>query len=344
MDTKGQEITRTTTTRQRVLRTLRRPITEPHRQLIPPLLPRVLSLDPDQRLPQAENVLPVFIGCRQVIIRQVGVCPTEALTFLDTSLVVVALRSFQEPSVRQALIGTATLVRVKQQVAVDKLIIPAAQVREMPTLTVAAQAITGQEVLVLLQGARQEQLGAVAAVQALALTRRAVAATVGLTGAPARVKLPVIQGVVLAVQPVLVHLRGVAAAQAILIMALAPVRRLRRKDVITFQRPAVEVDFIGTLERVPAARLAHQLTQRQAHLVQPVPAPVLRVTIGCRTAADGACRMAQAGVEVLPPILRLLPRPRPNRLRRQPQPRLSLHQLLPRQSRRQLLHLPLPHE
>lgn len=237
----------------------------------------------------------------------------------------------------------------------DRIIIPAAlTVSEMSALAVAVQAITGQETLVLLQGVQQEQLGvAVAAVQALALTHRAVAATVGLTGAPARVKLPAIQGAAPAVRPVLAHLRVVVAAQAILIMALAPARRLRRKDVITFQHPAVEVDFIGTLERVPAARLARQLTprplqltQRQAHLVQPAAAPVLRVTIGCRTAADGACQMAQAGVEVLPPILRLLPRPRPNRLRRQPQLRLSLLRLLPL-----LLHLPnlhrlqpLPHE
>lgn len=86
MATKVQEITRTTITQQQVLRTLRRLITELRRQLILLLLLRELSLDQDQLLPQAENVLPVFIGCRQVIIRQVGVCPTEALTLLDTSL------------------------------------------------------------------------------------------------------------------------------------------------------------------------------------------------------------------------------------------------------------------
>lgn len=91
MATKVQEITRTTTTQQQVLRTPRRLITELRRQLIPPLLLRELSPDQDHRLPREENVHPVFTGCRQVIIRQVGVCPTEALTLLDINLVVAVI-------------------------------------------------------------------------------------------------------------------------------------------------------------------------------------------------------------------------------------------------------------
>ena len=205
----------------------------------------------------------------------------------------------------------------------------------MSTPTVAGQDITGQEVPVLLQGALQEQLG-VAAVQALALTRRAAAEAVGSTGAPAHVKLPAIQGAVQAVRPVLVHLQAAAAAQAILITALAPVKRLRRRDVITFLPPAVEVDFIGILVRVPAARPAtHQLTlrpplptQNQAHLVQPAADPVRQATIGCLTAADGVCQMAQAEAEVLPLIQRqALPQPRLNRPQ-PPQPPQNLHRLL----------------
>ena len=91
MDTKVQEITRILTTQQQDLRTLHRPITELRRQLILPLLPLELYLALVQRLPRPENVLLAFIGCRQVIIREVGVCPTGELTLLDINLLAVAV-------------------------------------------------------------------------------------------------------------------------------------------------------------------------------------------------------------------------------------------------------------
>ncbi len=137
MDTKVQELTRTTITQQQVLRTLRRPITELRRQLILLILPQELSLDQGQRLPQAENVPLASIGCRQVIIRQVGVCLTGAHTHPVINMEVEEHKLVPVHNVPRVHTGIATLVHVNRQPAPHT---PAAQ-------AIAHPDNIGQEVL-----------------------------------------------------------------------------------------------------------------------------------------------------------------------------------------------------
>lgn len=91
----------------------------------------------------------------------------------------------------------------------------------------------------------------------------------------------------------LIVARHLADAEAVgLTLAHALVSKLHRKVATMCQHLAVEADFIGILLlalAVLAVRLRHRAQEQQEH--QAVHAR--QDTIGCLTAADGACLMAQ---------------------------------------------------
>lgn len=108
-----------------------------------------------------------------------------------------------------------------------------------------------------------------------------------------------------------------------LILALALVNKLHRKDVTMCQRQAAEADFIGTLLLALAVQAVQRhrqagLRQLQLHPDQPA-AHVRQDIIGCLTAADGVCLTEQATDQPQQPlrqlrILRPLLQPRPSLL------------------------------
>lgn len=116
---------------------------------------------------------------------------------------------------------------------------------------------------------------------------------------------------------IVVRQRADAAAVG-LILARAPVSKLRHKDAIMCQLQVAEADFIGTLlpalavRAVPLHRQAATLHQPQLHPAQ-VAAHVHQDIIGCLTMADGVCLTAQAQAADL---LLHLPRQQPQLLQR----------------------------